>query len=92
MVCAYCRRIADKLTRDHILPKSAGFSLEGGNVAMVCADCNVSKANKPLAQWVAEEERRGRRQLRRHVLKFVRTAPTLQRALRLFLFHSLLGA
>jgi len=80
----------NKLTRDHILPKSAGFSLEGGNVAMVCADCNVSKANKPLALWVAQEERRGRRDLRRNVMKFVRTAPYLQFSIRMFLYKSLL--
>jgi hypothetical protein len=38
----------DKLTTDHVFPKSAGYGLMG-NVMPACEDCNSDRGNDPLS-------------------------------------------
>lgn len=49
-VCIYCGA-ADKLTTDHILPKSCGGEDIPDNVVSVCQSCNSSKGSKGLYEW-----------------------------------------
>lgn len=51
-VCAYCSRIFgnDKLTRDHIIPRSRGGKDNWMNVVTACRDCNCEKDNHLLEE------------------------------------------
>lgn len=42
--CAKCGR-RDKLTLDHVVPKSKGGKLEAANVQILCRYCNSHKGN-----------------------------------------------
>lgn len=47
--CAYCDAPAEHL--DHIKPIARGGRDVLGNVIPACADCNLSKSDKSLADW-----------------------------------------
>lgn len=47
--CAYCDAPAEHL--DHITPIAKGGTDVLRNVLPACADCNLSKSNKSLADW-----------------------------------------
>jgi hypothetical protein len=49
-VCAYCGS-RDKLTLEHILPRSRAGPDTPDNAVMVCASCNSSKGGKRLYEW-----------------------------------------
>lgn len=50
--CAFCGRWHDKLTLDHIVPKSKdGPHFARWNLAPACARCNLDKSNLPLFEW-----------------------------------------
>ncbi len=50
--CAYCGRWDQKLTIDHIVPKSKGGPhFERANLAPSCFACNSSKSNSDLWEW-----------------------------------------
>ena len=50
--CAYCGRWHDKLTIDHIIPKSKGGPhFSRWNLSPSCRDCNLSKTNLPVFEW-----------------------------------------
>jgi hypothetical protein len=49
-VCIYCGG-SDKLTTDHILPRSCGGEDIPDNVVSVCKSCNSSKGSKGLYEW-----------------------------------------
>lgn len=52
-MCPYCGLSMQRPTRDHVLPKSLGNSFDGGRNKLVCCfDCNQSKANLTLPQWL----------------------------------------
>ncbi len=48
--CQYCHRHypANKLTYDHIVPRSKGGKTSWTNVVTSCMRCNLKKGNKPL--------------------------------------------
>lgn len=48
--CIYCGG-AEKLTTDHLLPRSCGGEDILDNVVSVCKSCNSSKGNKGLYAW-----------------------------------------
>ena len=47
--CAYCNSW-NYLTRDHLIPKSKG----GKIILLVCTECNNSKGNKSLKNWLED--------------------------------------
>lgn len=53
--CWYCGRhmSPDKLTIDHVFPRSKGGGNDMDNIIMVCKNCNSSKSNMDLFQWYA---------------------------------------
>jgi hypothetical protein len=72
-LCSYCGKSAiGGLHSDHVHPRSLGGSDEDGNRVPACAQCNVSKGNKPLPLWLATRPERpvsilDRRLGRRHL-------------------------
>jgi hypothetical protein len=48
--CIYCGAF-DKLTTDHILPRSCGGEDIPDNVVRVCKSCNLGKSSKGLYEW-----------------------------------------
>ena len=54
--CAYCRRETD-LTRDHIVPRSAGGPNVVANYLPVCQPCNVRRGCMPPLEWLSRWER-----------------------------------
>jgi hypothetical protein len=50
--CAFCGRWHEKLTLDHIVPKSrSGPHFARWNLAPACSRCNLDKSNLPLFEW-----------------------------------------
>jgi hypothetical protein len=50
--CAYCGKWHEKLTLDHIMPKSKGGPhFAKYNLAPSCLACNASKSNLGLFEW-----------------------------------------
>jgi hypothetical protein len=45
-------------SRDHIKPRSKGYTLEG-NRALVCCRCNTDKGSLSLGQWLTRLSRAG---------------------------------
>jgi len=55
--CAYCGKWHEKLTLDHIVPKSKGGPhFAKFNLAPSCLRCNASKSNLPLFEWWRPQE------------------------------------
>lgn len=50
--CIYCGKEDEKLTIEHILPRSCGGEDIADNVVMVCKNCNSSKGGKRLYEWL----------------------------------------
>lgn len=50
--CPYCRDPMAAPTRDHILPRCRGGTLDGQNKALVCDPCNQDKGGRSLASWL----------------------------------------
>ncbi|MFJ9961101.1 HNH endonuclease [Streptomyces avermitilis] len=48
-ICAYCPQAAEHL--DHVEPLSKGGADVETNMLPACADCNLSKGAKTLAEW-----------------------------------------
>jgi 5-methylcytosine-specific restriction endonuclease McrA len=46
--CQYCRRRGDKLTVDHVIPRSRGGPTTWTNVVAACLRCNLLKGNRTL--------------------------------------------
>jgi len=53
--CAYCGHVPTKrkerLTKDHVVPVTAGGRTIRKNVVPACSKCNCSKSNQPLKKW-----------------------------------------
>ncbi len=50
--CAYCGKWHEKLTLDHIIPKSKGGPHYARfNIIPACFSCNSSKSNLPIFEW-----------------------------------------
>jgi 5-methylcytosine-specific restriction endonuclease McrA len=59
--CPYCgqaMQIPRPPSRDHIKPRSKGYSLDG-NRALVCQRCNHDKGSRTLGQWLTRLMRDG---------------------------------
>jgi hypothetical protein len=55
--CAYCGKWNEKLTIDHIVPKSKGGPhFAKWNSAPSCLGCNASKSNYALFEWWRPQE------------------------------------
>lgn len=57
--CAYCGRKQSrrlKLTRDHVVPVSAGGMTTRQNIVPACNSCNSGKANKDMEEWFRTKE------------------------------------
>ncbi|MBM6875783.1 HNH endonuclease [Fusobacterium mortiferum] len=48
--CAYCGA-EEELTKDHVIPLSAGGKLELKNIIPACVSCNSSKKDKEWVEW-----------------------------------------
>jgi len=55
-VCIYCGS-TDKLTLEHILPRSRGGPNIADNAVFVCKKCNSSKGSKRLYEWFGYQNR-----------------------------------
>lgn len=50
--CAYCGQWQEKLTIDHIIPKSKGGPhFSRWNLTPACQKCNLSKTDLPVFEW-----------------------------------------
>ena len=50
--CAYCGKWTEKLTIDHIVPKSKGGPhFAKWNSGPACLDCNADKGSLPVFEW-----------------------------------------
>jgi hypothetical protein len=55
--CAYCGVWNEKLTIDHIVPKSKGGPhFAKWNALPACLACNASKSNSPVFEWWRPQE------------------------------------
>ncbi len=50
--CTYCNETDTRLEIDHIVPKSKGGSNRVSNLTIVCRDCNSTKANSSLQEFL----------------------------------------
>lgn len=48
--CQYCSRRGERLTVDHIVPRSRGGETTWTNVVAACHRCNLQKGNRTLAE------------------------------------------
>ena len=56
--CQYCGRRGERLTVDHILPRSRGGETTWTNVVAACLRCNLRKGNRSLGEagmWLIRE-------------------------------------
>jgi hypothetical protein len=58
-ICRYCGMYSSKLTRDHVKPKSHGYTLKQSNQILCCYKCNQRKGSLWLGQWITEEFKSG---------------------------------
>ena len=49
--CAYCGA-KEKLTYDHIIPKSKGGGRRGGNILLSCVECNEKKKDMSVKDFL----------------------------------------
>lgn len=52
--CVYCGAISNRITRDHVRPKSQGGTDDPSNIVQACLTCNHSKADRTPEQWAAD--------------------------------------
>lgn len=49
--CAYCGEIPARLSRDHVIPVSAGGAHTYTNIVPACQSCNSKKGARLLSEW-----------------------------------------
>lgn len=49
--CMMCGRDGVRLTRDHIIPRSAGGENSLWNIGALCLECNLGKANSIIPDY-----------------------------------------
>ncbi|MFE4330934.1 HNH endonuclease [Streptomyces sp. NPDC056831] len=52
--CVYCG--AESRVMDHVIPLAADGEDSSKNLVPACDDCNLSKADNPLPQWIMRRE------------------------------------
>ena len=50
--CAYCEKPMAVPTRDHVLPRVHGGTLDGPNKVLACYRCNQDKGCSSLRKWL----------------------------------------
>lgn len=55
--CAYCDTYMTEPTRDHVLPRSRGYSLKDNKV-WCCGPCNRHKGSRTLPEWLEALEKK----------------------------------
>jgi hypothetical protein len=55
-ICIYCGG-SDRLSVDHLVPKSSGGIDTGDNLILACRSCNSSKGKKDLLDWYRSKEK-----------------------------------
>jgi 5-methylcytosine-specific restriction endonuclease McrA len=56
--CAYCGRTlrkGERLTRDHLVPVSAGGQTTQANIVPACSSCNSSKQDMEWREWFMQQ-------------------------------------
>ena len=57
--CAYCGNVkAERYELDHIVPRSRGGANRVSNLVVSCQDCNVSKGNQSVEDFLADRPAR----------------------------------
>lgn len=67
--CVYCKELAERLTLDHLIARSAGGTNVSENLLTACMDCNRKRGNTPVCEFI-----NGNRDAALHVLAAI-TAP-----------------
>jgi 5-methylcytosine-specific restriction endonuclease McrA len=49
--CFYCNEVMDRVTIDHVIPRSRGGRHSIGNLVSCCGRCNSSKGAKTITEW-----------------------------------------
>lgn len=57
--CAYCGRKDAKMVADHVIPSSKGGGDEFSNLVCACENCNRSKSNMTIDNWVEKLSAQG---------------------------------
>ncbi len=55
--CAYCGDPMKKPSRDHVIPRSHGYTLRNNKI-WCCEPCNRHKSNRTLEEWLVVLQRR----------------------------------
>ena len=54
--CVYCGSMTD-LTTDHLIPRSRGGDDSADNLVLACGQCNISRGEKGVFEWVGLKEK-----------------------------------
>jgi len=49
--CIYCGMLAERLTLDHLIPRSAGGTNTTENLLTACMGCNRDRGNRPVTEF-----------------------------------------
>ena len=52
--CVYCGKLAERLTLDHVIPRCQGGTHATENLITACMECNRSRGNTPIAEFVVD--------------------------------------
>jgi 5-methylcytosine-specific restriction endonuclease McrA len=52
--CVYCGRLAEKLTLDHVIPRSKGGTNVSENLITACMDCNRDRGDMPIGEFIVD--------------------------------------
>jgi 5-methylcytosine-specific restriction endonuclease McrA len=52
--CVWCGRLAEKLTLDHVVPRSHGGTKENQNLVTACMPCNRLRGNASVIEFAAK--------------------------------------
>lgn len=68
--CCYCGK-AERLSMDHLIPKSANGPDNADNIVWACRSCNSSKGGRDVLRWLASKGRKPSILLLRRYLKLI---------------------
>lgn len=86
--CVYCDATNTPLNIDHVHPKSRGGSDRVSNLTLACIDCNQTKGNRPVEEFVTDPARLARIKARLQApLRDAAAVNTTRRALTHLLAH-----
>ena len=50
-ICYYCKRFTERITKDHVIPRSMGGMCDYWNLVDCCSRCNQFKKNMSLEEF-----------------------------------------